>query len=61
MKQDDVNSLVAIRDFLIEKFNKCKVYKSNKNAIMREVDHAEIVHKTIVEIDKVLSGYVEFK
>ena len=61
MNQDDINSFVAIRDFLIDKFQRCKDYKQNKNAIMREIDHAEVVHKAIVEIDKVLSKYVDFK
>lgn len=60
MNDNEVKSLVALRTSLIKQFNKCKDYRSNKNAIMREMDHAKIVHETVVEIDKILKEYVKF-
>ena len=45
---------------LINKFERLKDYKGNKNAIMREIDHAELLHETIKQIDGVLTGHVNF-
>jgi len=61
MTQEEIDDLVGLRNFLIEKFERVKDYRQNKNAIMREVDHAEIVHSTIVKIDKILKEYVNFE
>ena len=41
-------------------FDKLKDYKNNKNAIMKELDHAIALEDTIIEIDKVLKNYVNF-
>ena len=60
MNEEDIKNLVGIRKYLIEKFEKCKDYQANKNAIMREIDHAKIVHEAVVRLDKVLSKYVTF-
>jgi hypothetical protein len=60
MKKEDLDVLINLRMSLIQQYNKIKDYKNNKNAIMREVDHAKIVHETIVEIDKVLKNHVNF-
>ncbi len=60
MSEEEIKELVGIRQFLIERFNKVKDYQQNKNAIMREMDHAEIVHATIVKIDNLLKNYVNF-
>ena len=60
MKKEEIESLVNLRQNLIEKFNRLKDYKNNKNAIMREVDHAKLVHEVVVEIDKVLKDHVNF-
>lgn len=60
MVKEDLESLVEIRKDLINHFNKLRDYKSNKNALMKESDHAAWVHRTIVLLDKVLSGHVEF-
>ena len=60
MNDNEVKTLITLRAALIKQFNKCKDYRSNKNAIMREVDHAKIVHETVVEIDKILKNYVNF-
>jgi len=60
MKEEEIKSLISIREFLIEKFSRCKDYKSNKNAIMKEEDYAKVLHKTIVGIDTLLKQYVDF-
>ena len=60
MDKKDIKTLVEIRKYLIEKYERCKDYRTNKNAIMRELDHAEIVHTTVVKLDKLLSKYVSF-
>ena len=61
MKITDVQSLVELRTKLIEYFNTLRDYKNNKNAIMKEVDHARILSETIEEIDSILKGHVDFK
>jgi hypothetical protein len=60
LKKEEVEKLVSLRQLLVEKFSKLRDYKSNTNAIMKEFDHAQILHKTIVEIDGLLKDYVSF-
>ena len=40
--------------------NKCREYKNNKHAMMKEVDHARLLNETIKKIDKLLKKYVDF-
>lgn len=60
LKREDLNKILKVRAFLIESFGKCKDCRLNKNAIMREIDHVEVLQKSIVEIDDFLKKYVEF-
>ena len=60
MEKENIQLLVSLRQQTIEKFNKLRDYKNNKNAIMKEVDHAKVLHEIIVEIDKVLKSHVNF-
>ena len=60
MNQEEIQKLVNLRMLLINKFERLKDYKGNKNAIMREIDHAELLHETIKQIDGVLTGHVNF-
>ena len=60
MKKEEIEKLVNLRQSLLQTFTKLKDYKSNTNAIMREKDHAEIVHMTIVKLDEVISTHVIF-
>ena len=60
MKDDKVKALIELRKYLIQKFDRCRDYKTNQNAIMKEVDHAKVIHKTIVDIDTILKEYVDF-
>lgn len=60
MEKENIQLLVRLRQQTIEKFNKLRDYKNNKNAIMKEVEHAKVLHEIIVEIDKVLKSHVKF-
>ena len=60
MKKEEIDALVAIRVELIKDYIRCKDYKQNKNAIMREVDHIAVLERTIKSLDKVLSSHVNF-
>jgi hypothetical protein len=61
MNEEDIKKIVEIRSELVSHFSKLRDYKSNKNALMKESDHARIVHRTITQIDSVLKEYVEFE
>ena len=60
MSKEEIQKLVDIRMMLLENFNNKKDWKNNRNAIMREIDHVEIMEKTIKQIDAILSSYVNF-
>ena len=60
MNKDDLEKLVAIRTNLLSTFNKLRDYKSNTNAIMKEYDHAKLLHDTIISLDEVLKEHVNF-
>ena len=60
MNENEINKLVSLRIKLIKYYEKTKDYRNNKNAIMREIDHAKILHEAIVGIDSVLKEHVEF-
>jgi len=60
MSQEEIQKLVDIRMSLLEDFKKRKDWKSNKNAIMREMDHVEVLGEAIKKIDLLLSGHVTF-
>ena len=61
MKQNEIEQLVNLRKELIESFSKLREYKNHKNAIMKEADHAKVLHSTIVKIDLILKDYVKFE
>tara|TARA_B100002019_G_C20750785_1_gene348406 strand:- start:170 stop:364 length:195 start_codon:yes stop_codon:yes gene_type:complete len=60
MKKEEIEILVNIRQKTLNTFNRLRDYKNNKNAIMKEIDHARALHDVIVEIDKVLKDHVNF-
>ena len=60
MSQEEIQKLVDVRMMLLKSFDKHKDWRSNKNAIMRELDHIEIVGEAIKQIDALLSGHVTF-
>ena len=61
MTKAEIDNLVELRMKLITKYNRLKDYRQNKNAIMREMDHAELLHETIVKLDGVLKQHVSFE
>ena len=61
MQIEEIKALVELRTNLIKEFQRLRDYKNNKNAIMKEVDCARIIDRTVKEIDKILEGKVEFK
>lgn len=60
MNSDDVKKIVILRQRLIEKFSKLRDYKNNKNAIMKEVEHAKTIHDVIAGLDNILGDHVNF-
>jgi hypothetical protein len=60
MDKNDLQKILNIRQELIAHFSTLRDYKSNKNALMKESDHAYVVHKTITQIDEILKEHVEF-
>jgi len=61
MTKDEVKMLVELRNDLISAFTRLRDYKNNKNAIMKEVDHATLLSNTIKRIDALLSNHVNFE
>lgn len=60
MDKETIQKLVSLRTQLITEFSRLRDYKNNKNAIMKEVDHARLVHTTIKRLDEILGSHVEF-
>jgi|TARA_R110000822_G_scaffold990_9_gene4290 hypothetical protein len=60
MKTEKIQKLIELRTILIKDFHRRKDWKSNKNAIMREIEHVELLNETIKKIDGILAGDVTF-
>ena len=60
MKTEKIQKLIELRTILIKDFYRRKDWKSNKNAIMREIEHVELLNETIKQIDGILEGNVTF-
>jgi len=60
MEKIKVQKLVELRAILIKDFQRRKDWRNNKNAIMREIDHVELLDITIKKIDDILVGDVTF-
>jgi len=61
MEKQEVANLVQLRTELIKEFEKLRDYKNNKNAIMKEVEHARVIHATITRLDNILKEHVKFE
>ena len=61
MKKDEVQKIVNLRQGLLERYSSLRDYRNNKNAIMKEIEHARILHEIIVSLDNILKGHVDFK
>jgi hypothetical protein len=60
MKKEEIEKIIALRTKLIREFNILRDYKSNPNAIMKEFDHASLLHATIRDLDEILGENVNF-
>ncbi len=60
MNKEKLQKLIELRMTLIKEFQKRKDWRGNRNAIMREIEHAEILNETIKKIDAILAGDVTF-
>ena len=60
MKKEKLQKLIELRMTLIQEFQKRKDWKSNKNAIMREIELVELLNSSIKKIDVILEGEVTF-
>ena len=60
MSQEEIQKLVNVRMMLIKDFQLRKDWKSNRNAIMREIEHIEVIGEAIKQLDTILSGHVTF-
>ena len=60
MQKKDLNKMLELRKELIDHYQTLRDYKSNKNALIKEVDHAERIHRTIVQLDNILREHVTF-
>tara|TARA_R110001583_G_C5403854_1_gene386044 strand:- start:247 stop:435 length:189 start_codon:yes stop_codon:yes gene_type:complete len=61
MNKTDIDKLLSLRIELINKFDRLRDYKHNKNAIMKEIEHAKLIHETVVKLDGILKDHVTFK
>lgn len=61
LENKDLQQLVNIRAELIKEFERLRHYKSDKNALMKEVDCAAVLHRTIVLLDNILKEHVKFQ
>lgn len=61
MTKEEIEKLVGLRTELISAFTRLRDYKNNKNAIMKEVDHARLLNNVISKIDEVLKDHVKFE
>ena len=61
MTATEIEKLVTLRTDLIKSFKRLRDYKNNKNAIMKESEHARLIHNTIKRIDDVLKEHVQFE
>ena len=61
MENELIQEIVNLRQRLILDLSRVKDYKQNKNALMKEQDHAMSLHSIIVEIDRMLEGKVNFE
>lgn len=60
INNDDLQRMIKIRSELILAYSKCKDYKNNKNAIMREIDHVNVLVTAIKDLDTILGKFVKF-
>jgi len=58
--QQDLEKLLEIRKSLVLAHERKRDYRSNQNAIMKEVEHVAILESVIKNLDAFLTKYVQF-
>ena len=58
--KEDLEKLLSLRKELVLVHERRRDYKSNPNAIMKEVEHIAVLERTIKNLDVFLSKYVQF-
>lgn len=58
--QKDLQKLLEIRKELVLAHERKRDYRSNQNAIMKEVEHVAVLESVIKNLDAFLSKYVQF-
>ena len=58
--KEDLEKLLSLRKELVLVHERRRDYKSNPNAIMKEVEHISVLERTIKNLDTFLSKYVQF-
>lgn len=60
MKKEEIESLVSLRQKLITEFQRLTEWRRDRNAIMKQADHAQSLSETIEQIDSLLKEHVTF-
>ena len=61
MKDNEIQKLVDIRAFLINRYNNLDGRGNTGTAVILQKDVAYIIERTINDIDEILGEYVEIK
>ena len=61
MKDNEVQKLINVRSFLINRYNNLDGRSNVSTAVMLQKDVAYIIERTIKDLDAILKDYVEIK
>ena len=61
MKKEDVLLIAELRKNVVLSFERLRDYKTNPQALMKEVDHARKMHDIILALDNILKRHAQFK
>ena len=61
MKKENIDTLVSLRQYLIDEHDSLDGKSSPKTAIIRQVEVARIIEHTIKQIDALLKDHVKFE
>ena len=61
MDKLDLQDLVSIRAYLIERYQSLEGGNSSSNSVMRQAETAEILEKAVRSLDTVLSRHVSIE
>ena len=61
MKKENIDTLVSLRQYLIDEHDSLDGKSSPKTAIIRQLEVARIIEYTIKQIDALLKDHVKFE